>query len=68
MNKITFFVLVGALSIISIASGVLGYLCANLKDEKEKHNDSSTFCDLYEDNAPKSTDYVTRDKSSDPWL
>lgn len=52
MEKITFFVLVGALSAISLTFGFFGYLFDKLQDKREEHGDPSTFRDVAEDNAP----------------
>lgn len=57
MKDTTFFIVVGALTVISLASGVLGYLYAEHKEEKENHGDPATFHDLYEDNAPNPYPY-----------
>lgn len=56
MKETTFFTLVGCLSVISLASGIIGYLYEKHRSEKKMHGEPSTFRDVYEDNAPKRSD------------
>lgn len=53
MKDTTFFLIVGFLSGVSLACGILGLHYSKRKEEKGKHGYSATFNDLYEDNAPK---------------
>lgn len=65
MKQTTFFVLVGCLSVISLASGIIGYLYEKYRSENEKHGEPSTFRDVYEDNEPKPSKHSSRDLMED---
>lgn len=63
MKETTFFTLIGCLSVISLASGIIGYFYA--KQKEEKHGKPSTFRDVYEDNAPKHSNREIDDYAED---
>lgn len=50
MKETTFFILVGALSAVSLASGLIGWQISKHIEAGEKHGKPSSFRDLYEDN------------------
>lgn len=52
MKDAVFFAVVGCLAVVSIGAGVLGYL----HEKNQEKPRASCFKDLYEDNAPKSSD------------
>lgn len=52
MKDTTFFVIVGLLAGVSLTCGLIGWHCAKRKEEKAKYESSTTFNELYEDNAP----------------
>ena len=52
MKQTTFFVLVGALSAVSLTSGILGLFFAKAAEGKGKQKTASSFRDVYDDNAP----------------
>lgn len=61
MKQTTFFILICCFSAISLSSGIIGYLFEKHRSEKEKHGVSSTFHDVYDDNAPKPSECSSRE-------
>lgn len=51
MKEATFFILVGSLAAVSLASGLIGWHISE-HIEKKKHGKPSSFRDLYDDNDP----------------
>lgn len=49
MKETTFFILVGALSAVSLVSGLIGWRLTK-RLEYKKHGNPSTFREVYEDN------------------
>lgn len=69
MKESTFFVVVGALSVISLASGLIGWRVAKSIDDKKQHGEAQTLRDLYEDNDPGEEVYpVFTDEYDDPYI
>lgn len=52
MNFTSYVIVVGCMSAIAIASGIIGFQYAKHQKKKELHGKAATFRELYEDNAP----------------